>query len=142
MSQERHDEFRKTIVINRNLFGELASPEDLSSVDKYIEFINQTVFGAEDYQWEESTHAATGVVDRSLNRWQSHHRFCTTENGRLGWFPRATMVGDIVCILDGGQVPYVIRPRDGFNQWIGECFVQGLMEGEAMPVKSQKISFM
>lgn len=40
---------------------------------------------------------------------------------------------DSICIFLGGRVPFVIRPKaDGQYQFIGECYVHGLMDGEAM----------
>ena len=42
--------------------------------------------------------------------------------------------GDIVCILFGGRVPYVLRHTDPENIYriVGECYVNGIMNGEAI----------
>ena len=42
--------------------------------------------------------------------------------------------GDEIVILFGLEMPFVVRPdaEPGHYQLIGECFVLGLMEGEAM----------
>ena len=39
---------------------------------------------------------------------------------------------DEICLLFGGEVPYVVRDRGGFYQFIGECYCYGIMNGEAI----------
>jgi hypothetical protein len=58
--------------------------------------------------------------------------------GFLGQVPSETQEGDQIAIIFGAPVPFVIR-EDG-DHWIliGECYVLGLMEGEANdPYKSE-----
>jgi len=46
--------------------------------------------------------------------------------------PEGAETGDLICILYGGEVPYVLRPqRNGYNVVVGECYVDGIMYGEA-----------
>jgi hypothetical protein len=40
--------------------------------------------------------------------------------------------GDLVCILFGGNVPFILREVKGKYQFIGECYVHGIMWGEAL----------
>jgi len=58
--------------------------------------------------------------------------FKTTEK-RLGWVSKRAVQGDAVCVLLGGAIPFVLR-RGGGDEWkmIGECYVDGLMQGEGM----------
>ncbi|MCJ1437038.1 hypothetical protein MMC27_006423 [Xylographa pallens] len=45
----------------------------------------------------------------------------------------ATYKGDVVCVVLGGEVPYVIRPKkNGHYLFVGECYVHGLMDGQAL----------
>lgn len=55
-----------------------------------------------------------------------------------GLGPRETRAGDFICILHGCSVPVVLRRTDGLDEWrlVGECFVYGLMDGEAMDIKA------
>lgn len=56
------------------------------------------------------------------------------ERKRLGLGPTGTEKGDIVCILYGCTVPVVLRERpdkDGF-EFVGECYLHGMMDGEAI----------
>jgi hypothetical protein len=67
------------------------------------------------------------------------YRFFVTANGRMGMGPPDMEVGDPVCILFGGQTPYILRKREVVNQesedgyrLIGECYLHGVMDGESM----------
>ena len=46
--------------------------------------------------------------------------------------PKVLEVGDIVCVLFGGKMPFCLRPWGGHNLLVGECYVHGLMDGKAM----------
>ncbi|KAH6714494.1 hypothetical protein BKA61DRAFT_673814 [Leptodontidium sp. MPI-SDFR-AT-0119] len=67
-------------------------------------------------------------------------RFIITEKGYMGWAPDnihgsvrdQTMGGDLIAILLGCSTPVVIRPNGDYFKVIGEAYVQGIMEGEAM----------
>ncbi|KAE8417466.1 heterokaryon incompatibility protein-domain-containing protein [Aspergillus pseudocaelatus] len=58
-----------------------------------------------------------------------------TENDLFGLCPEATTLGDFICILYGCSVPVILRQstRDPkCYKVIGECYVHGKMEGEAV----------
>jgi hypothetical protein len=57
-----------------------------------------------------------------------------TENGYMGIGPAAMREGDLVCVLWGGCVPYILRPTDTDNTYklVGESYVHGIMNGEAI----------
>lgn len=62
-----------------------------------------------------------------------HNRsFIITSRGRCGISPLGTQVGDVVAVLFGGGVPYVIRRHEHGFLFVGESYVDGLMEGEAV----------
>ncbi|KAG8170164.1 hypothetical protein KVR01_000909 [Diaporthe batatas] len=64
-----------------------------------------------------------------------YRRFGRTMNGRLGWAPRTAEAGDLVCVFDGMALPYVVRPKretEGVYELVGECFISGLLSGQAM----------
>ncbi|KAJ3548806.1 hypothetical protein NM208_g819 [Fusarium decemcellulare] len=60
----------------------------------------------------------------------SHRRGFVTKNGWMGLGPRVAQPGDIVAILFGGKVPYILRPVDDHYLFVGECYVHGIMQGE------------
>ncbi|KAH9868802.1 hypothetical protein J1614_007876 [Plenodomus biglobosus] len=80
-------------------------------------------------------HAKLGDADQFgvLAGKACHERkFFTTAEGRIGLCPRETRPGDSIAILYGGSVPYVLAPMiDGKWKFIGECYVEGIMFGEA-----------
>jgi hypothetical protein len=62
-------------------------------------------------------------------------RFCETGGGRYGQVLSSVQVGDVVCILYGGELPYIIRPlRNGEYKFVGSCYMHGLMDGEGCGV--------
>ena len=68
----------------------------------------------------------------------------TTRDGGVGLCPSGTRLGDLVVVLFGGKVPYLLRPKmviqgESSQQssaareyyLVGECYFEGLMKGEA-----------
>jgi hypothetical protein len=60
--------------------------------------------------------------------------FCMTDKGYCGIVPPRTCVGDTIAIVRGGRVPLVFRDcgRQDEVKLLGEAYVHGLMNGEAM----------
>ncbi|KAL2040278.1 hypothetical protein N7G274_007181 [Stereocaulon virgatum] len=59
--------------------------------------------------------------------------FVTTREGNIGLAPLAAKAGDQVCILLGCQSPLLLRSDGhGYHTVVGECYVHGVMEGEAL----------
>ncbi|KAF9487339.1 hypothetical protein BDN71DRAFT_1478720 [Pleurotus eryngii] len=65
-----------------------------------------------------------------------HRRPFVGKGGFVGVGPLEMESGDVVCVLYGAMVPFVLRPiNDGEgNQYalIGECYCDGIMDGEAL----------
>ena len=58
--------------------------------------------------------------------------FFPTTKGRMGL--GNPQVGDEIWVLLGGVVPFILRPDHDYlsHVLVGDCFVDGLMDGEAM----------
>lgn len=58
----------------------------------------------------------------------------TKEIGYMGMFPLASRLGDLIVVIAGGHNAHVLRQRAeaGRYTYIGECYVHGIMDGEAM----------
>lgn len=88
---------------------------------------------------DQSEAEAPLVVD-FLRRVQSviwNRKFLVSRSKALiGLAPMTAQPGDVICILHGCSVPVVLRSQtlDGVASWtfIGECYVHGMMDGEAM----------
>jgi hypothetical protein len=39
---------------------------------------------------------------------------------------------DVTAMLHGGHIPFVLKPRAGYYQLVGECYLHGMMDGEAL----------
>ena len=65
----------------------------------------------------------------------------TTERDLLGLAPLETKEHDLICILYGCSVPVVLRMHsddkigDEYFEFIGECYVNDLMDGEALSIQ-------
>jgi hypothetical protein len=54
-----------------------------------------------------------------------------TLNGFFGSLPSEAQAGDIVVVLFGGWVPFVLRPVEGDEfELVGACYLHGVMDGE------------
>ncbi len=58
--------------------------------------------------------------------------FARTGTGYYVLGPAALEAGDVVCVLFGGKVPFCLRPMGRSYLLVGECYVHGLMNGEAI----------
>lgn len=56
--------------------------------------------------------------------------FVRLTNGRYALCPRDTMQNDRLVLLQGANVPWVLRPSGKNWVLVGECFVYGIMYGE------------
>ena len=84
-----------------------------------------------------------GIAFDFLNRVQSviwGRRLAVLDQGYLVMGPRACELGDRVCILYGCLVPVILRQiGDGERyRFMGECYVHGMMDGEAIMLKEQQ----
>lgn len=62
-----------------------------------------------------------------------NRRSAVTYKKYKGLIPPTVKIGDLAVILDGGRVPFVLR-RSGKNfRLIGDCYIHGIMHGEAAP---------
>ena len=102
--------------------------------DRWLDdyFTDRIPDGASEYDYTE--------VYSCFDRTCKSRRFMTTSNGYLGWAPDniygsdedQTREGDLISIIFGCSTPLVIRPHGKLFQVVGEAYVQGLMDGEAM----------
>jgi hypothetical protein len=69
---------------------------------------------------------ATEIMGKSLGRLPF-----VTRKGHLGLSSERVMCGDMIAIIAGSQVPFVLRPQDkGELSVVSEAYVDGIMDGE------------
>ena len=64
-------------------------------------------------------------------------RLVTNSTGYLGLTPAELSEGDIIAVLYGCNSPVVLRPCEDKFYVIGECYVDGVMDGELMEAKKR-----
>jgi hypothetical protein len=82
------------------------------------------------------THTSA-VLDSTASNYQSdayflcsQRRFFWTETGTFGLGPQCMCTGDIVVVLYGGNTPYVLRPQGDTYLFIGQAYVDRIMQGQ------------
>lgn len=58
--------------------------------------------------------------------------FCITKSGLIGLIPNDSKPGDIVAVIHGLPTPYIIRRKRENFVLVGECYIHGIMYGEAL----------
>ena len=59
-------------------------------------------------------------------------RLAMLDKYSLGLVPDYAKVGDIVCVLHGSSTPMALRAKEDAYEVIGECYIHGIMYGEAV----------
>ena len=84
--------------------------------------------------WPSCSEKDRDIVDQ-LNFISFWRRMAILSDGRVAVLPAAAKAGDRVAAFHGGCCLYLVRPlpdqEDTFN-FIGECYVDGLMDGAFM----------
>ncbi|GME25429.1 heterokaryon incompatibility protein-domain-containing protein [Neofusicoccum parvum] len=94
--------------------------------------------GVEDAEQESDSANEFGFVFR-YRRTSYGRTVSRTDADQLGNGPRRLEVGDQVWVLAGANVPFVFRPQArGGYQFIGEAYVHGIMNGEALDAPGAK----
>ena len=57
----------------------------------------------------------------------------------MGAGPKALKEGDMICVVPGCNVPLLIRKEDVHHLLLGECFVWGIRDGEALDGKNMEL---
>ena len=68
-----------------------------------------------------------------------YRRFIVTCGSLMGLAPYNAQVDDEIFVFLGGQVLYILRQKEGGKyRFIGECYLHGMMDGEAMDLINEK----
>jgi len=125
---DRSRAFLRTLVADF-VHGKRATEIDVRALDDWV-LLKQSHLGLEHLgdQIKLSAH----LVEAVSAAWNGR-RFFISEKGYMGLAPITARAGDAICILFGGQVPFILRERDDSeHSMIGECYVHGIMDGEAI----------
>jgi hypothetical protein len=54
------------------------------------------------------------------------------KEGYIGIGDLTLQAGDLVCVLFGGRVPFILRRVKRWYRFVGECYVHGIMLGQVL----------
>ncbi len=52
--------------------------------------------------------------------------------------PEGTQEGDMVCVVFGAKTPFILRKQEDNYVLVGECYMHGLMNGQALEMEGFK----
>lgn len=131
-----HDDLWRVLIADRLGVTQPAPPEFRQRYDNMRRLFEISGFPAPNSEdslellslMQDAMHYIGQMGERCRNR-----RFAVTSKKHMGLVPHTAKVGDLIVILDGCRVPFVLR-RSGKNfRLIGECYIHGIMHGEAAP---------
>lgn len=74
---------------------------------------------------------------RSANGASKGRVFARTRKGYYVLGPAIMEQGDVICVLFGGKLPFCLRPLGEGYLLVGECYVHGLVKGEALDMMAR-----
>ncbi|PWY68221.1 HET-domain-containing protein [Aspergillus eucalypticola CBS 122712] len=77
------------------------------------------------------------VLNYAIERATSYRRLMISSKGYIGLVPPKTQEGDLVCVLFGCSVPVILRKQGSHYIFIGESYVHGIMDGEAIQMMNE-----
>ena len=78
------------------------------------------------------SYSAEAKVMWSALRSSMGRRLAWTGKGYLALMPADAAVGDLVVLLKGGKMPFILRPQAASMRLLGPSYVHGIMGGELM----------
>jgi hypothetical protein len=135
------DRFWRTMIMNQGWPKLGSTPADLvypapdalghryMAWQKEVKVPAEAIGKGEVFEWEleyirpylASLHAVS-----ETGRWS----FFTTTSARFGLGQQGAMVGDLICLLCGGSVAYILRKEHHHHVFVGCAYVHGIMNGE------------
>ena len=99
-----------------------------------LRFESQLMSYAKQIQQHDVNNPVQASFLHNLESWTRVRKFCVTGDGHIGWVPLEARQGDIICVFDGAQLPYILRRVADQNAYIliGHCFFHGIMYGETI----------
>ena len=148
---ERLSACRVCLVAGKGIFSQDANTDELATVfsfykkylDRWLAVQRRTWWRDHSLDAEfqamahEARYASSLIGDATDGR-----QFFVTEDGHMGLGPHGLKEGDQICIMYGLSVPFVIRYREsGLYSLLGECYVEGIMNGEAIQMENLEETF-
>ena len=144
-TSSRQQAYCETWVAGKKALGDIDGPRALNRMADFRTYqLRAMDYVLRNEDWDEETikcmrRLRSEAQGGSAERYQScmaevcHQRkFFITRAGFFGLGPGIMESGDTVCVILGMDVPSIVRRKQGHRfQYIGECYVNGLMNGQA-----------
>lgn len=134
----RHAVWR-TLIADTHWWGGADGHRDKAAHDAYTRLVRHTgMHSALPTLTMESLQETWPLVAAVMGTVQGHF-FSPTACGRMGLFPNEARMGDLIAVVAGSRVPFVIRPRPDAKAYtlVGPCYVHGTMHGELLRPRRQ-----
>jgi len=77
---------------------------------------------------KEDSFVSNSMIKQAFNS----RGFFISAQGYMGVARFDVIKGDQICILHGGQTPFILRQEGQYHLFKGECYLHGIMDGEGM----------
>ena len=119
--------------------------EDQNLLEEYQALKEKCSSDIQDLMDDHADHDISPTFAKCLQGTGMKRRLFETEQGYIRVGPLALQNGDSVCVLFGSSVPFVLRRfekshglvREPYGL-VGECYLHGIMRGEALKEKEGK----
>lgn len=131
---------RRTMICKRDSWGLTAASTEYALLHQAFKYtINEELnaLPVPKSRYDEIVHRAS-MFYQCVNHFCSSRRRCLTSCGYICQVPLVIQFGDAMFIPCGSAIPFIIRQRRGpLNRYelIGECYIHGIMNGEAFEMK-------
>ena len=78
------------------------------------------------------TYVKSPQFGTDLQRSCHGRKIFSTVSGYIGIGDVTLKPGDLVCVFLGGRTAFIVRPVDQKFKFVGECYLHGIMHGEAL----------
>lgn len=73
-----------------------------------------------------------GYINTRIAQMVGGRKIFVSESAHCGLVPDHAEIGDCICVLLGCDVPVILRQVEDHQIFIGESYVRGLMQGQAI----------
>lgn len=137
LTPEQFNIFSRVLVCNLTASGGTPSEDFPEMVHQYLDVMINSDAGVK--KWVKDPADGPAFIDRlllvegAIGLRAPGWCFSMTKQGRMGRVLKSVRKGDKVVLLNGGEVPYVLRKREeGGWTFIASCYLYGMMDGEGM----------
>lgn len=122
---------RSEAIINKEFHEAYELRKESLSKPEMLDLSEEELFNFCNESWKSDR--ACQDFYRRMENVAVGRRLIVSDHGYMGIAPENSKQGDTICILFGGRAPFILRETtEGGHHLIGECYVHGIMDGEAL----------